>query len=63
MPNAWKSVVLSLLAGVLAVSIVPEFWDSEWALFSVGMGTLIVLVIGILIGRAMDARDEINRQL
>ncbi len=60
-PHIWKNLIFSLVVGVLAVVIVPAVWPSSYALLCAGAGTLIVLVFGTVVGRAMDSRDEIRR--
>ncbi len=59
-PHIWKNVFFSLIAGVLALVIVPALWPSSFAFLCVGGGTLALLIFGLIVGQAMDSRDEIK---
>ncbi len=59
-PHIWKNLFFSLLAGLLALAVIPAIWPSNYALLCVGGGTLALMVLGLIVGRAMDSRDEIR---
>ncbi len=62
-PHIWKNLFFSLIAGLLALVIVPAVWPSSYAFLCVGTGTLFLLILGLIVGRAMDSRDEIRHLL
>ena len=57
---AWKGFFYGIVLGTLVLLIVPLFWIFPWAEpFSVS--TIIVFaIIGVIIGRAIDAREELK---
>ncbi len=59
-PKAWKGTLFGLVAGVIALVVVPIFWTSTLALLCVAGGTLVAVIFGMLVGRAMDFRDELK---
>jgi Flp pilus assembly protein TadB len=60
LPNIYKSPFYGLLLGLLAMIILPILWVSPWA-FWVALGaTGFFVLLGALIGRAQDIRDELR---
>ncbi len=60
-PHIWKNFFYSLIIGSIALFVVPNLWHSSYALLCVGGGTLVLLILGLAVGRAFDSRDEIKR--
>lgn len=60
-PAIWKGAAAGLFAGLLALLIVPLFWNSPYTLLCVGGGTLIAVLFGMVTGASIDWRDEINQ--
>lgn len=60
-PRFWRSVLLAFLLGGLGTAFLPAIWDSNWAIPIAILGALIYLVFAVLIGNALDTRDEIKR--
>jgi len=59
-PQTWKGFFYGLLLGVVALLVIPIFWQSSWS-FAVSLVILVVLILfGIVIGRAIDARENIK---
>ena len=59
-PHVWKGFFYGLILGVVALLVIPVFWQSSWAIAV----SLVILVIfslfGVVIGRAIDARENIK---
>lgn len=59
-PHVWKNFFYSLITGLLALVVIPVLWPSTYAFLCVGGGTLALLIFGLIVGKAMDSRDEIK---
>lgn len=59
-PKVWKGALYGLFAGVIALVVVPIFWASTMALLCVAGGTLVAVIFGMIVGRALDWRDELK---
>ncbi|HEY70001.1 MAG TPA: hypothetical protein G4O08_05390 [Anaerolineae bacterium] len=59
-PSIWKGTLFGMSFGVIAILILPLFMDPVLAV-TVGVIVLVVATIfGLLLGRAVDARDNIQ---
>ena len=59
-PHVWKGFFYGLLLGVVALLVIPVFWQSSWAI-AVSLVILVILsLFGVVIGRAIDARENIK---
>lgn len=59
-PYVWKGFFYGLLLGLVAFLVIPIFWLSPWA-FPISLVILVVIILfGIVIGRAIDARENIK---
>ncbi len=58
--HAWRGALVGLLLGVLVMILLPELWDSRWALPAALGITLILLVLGVVIGKSFDYRDNLK---
>ncbi len=59
-PSIWKGLLFGMLFGVIAILVLPLFMESPTAI-AVGIIVLVVATImGFLVGRAADARDDIQ---
>lgn len=59
-PHVWRGLFYGLLLGVLALVTLPALWNSPWAFPCAGGMTLVFVAFGVVIGRAMDTRDELR---
>ena len=58
--HAWRGALVGLLLGVLMMVILPELWISRWAL-PAALGTTVVLIaLGVVIGKTFDYRDDLT---
>ena len=59
-PSIWKGTLFGATFGVIAILILPLFMDPTSAVV-VGMIVLVfAAIMGFLVGRARDARDDIQ---
>ena len=59
-PHVWKGFFYGLLLGLVVFLIVPTFWQSSWA-FVISLAALVVFIVfGVLVGRAIDTRENIK---
>ncbi len=59
-PKVWRGTLFGLVAGVIALVVVPIFWTSTLALLCVAAGTLVAVIFGVVVGRTLDFRDELK---
>jgi uncharacterized membrane protein YraQ (UPF0718 family) len=62
-PSVWKYGLFGLLIGALLVAILPRYWISSWAMPVSIIAAIMLLLMAITIGRAIDLRDAIKKQL
>jgi hypothetical protein len=58
--NVWRGIIFSAILGLIGVSIVPQYWDSKWAIPAVIGGTVIVMLLSAIIGNALDVRNNLR---
>jgi Flp pilus assembly protein TadB len=59
-PHIWKGFFYSLLAGLIAILVIPSFLLSPWAFPITLVVAVISIIFGIVIGRAIDTRENIK---
>ena len=59
-PHVWKGFFYGLMLGLVVFLIVPTFWQSPWALVIFIMALVIFILFGVLVGRAIDTRENIK---
>jgi hypothetical protein len=52
-----------LVVGLLLIAILPRYWVSPWATPVSIIAAIALLATSITIGRAIDLRDAIKKQL
>jgi len=62
-PHIIKAPFYGLLLGILAIVILPNVWDSKWAVLTAAGATLIFIIFGMVVGNALDLRDNIKDNL
>lgn len=60
-PRIWRSVVWTVLLGGIATGILTSFFGVLWGILGGLFVALIFLLFAVLIGNALDTRDEIKR--
>jgi hypothetical protein len=59
-PHIIKSPFYGLIAGVLVIVILPNFWQSPYAIFAGAGATIFFIIFGVITGSSLDLRDEIQ---
>jgi len=59
-PHLWKTPFYALLLGVVLLLVLTSLWISFWAWVVGGAATLFFIIIGFLVGQALDSRDKIR---
>lgn len=62
-PQVWKWGLFGFILGGLGLALVPKYWISPWALPVMLVLLIVLVLLGITIGNAMDLRDAIKKQL
>ena len=62
-PNLYRSPLIGFFLGVGVTIVLPMFWKSTWA-FWAGVGvTVLLIVLGAMLGNALDIRDRLKDSL
>lgn len=63
LPNVWRNGLFGLIIGILIFILLPRYWISTWATpVAVILGIAILMTL-IIIGNALDLRDNIKKNL
>jgi Flp pilus assembly protein TadB len=62
-PHIWKGLFYALVFGLVGMFIITSLWISIWAWIVSGVLLFFFLIIGLVVGRAADSRDEIKEHL
>ncbi len=60
LPHIIKSAFIGLVLGVLVLIFLPQFWASPYAVYVSVFCLILFLIVGVLIGNALDLRDNIR---
>ena len=62
-PHSIRMPLYGLITGVLVIVILPNFWESPYAIFA-GVGvTLLLIIFGFITGNSLDLRDDIKKHI
>jgi hypothetical protein len=62
-PHSIRTPFFGLILGVFVVVLLPNFWNSPYAIFA-GLGvTLLLMIFGFILGNSLDLRDDIKKHL
>jgi len=59
-PHAWKGFFYGLVLGTLVLLVVPLLWLSPWAVPCSAATIVVFAIVGVIIGRAIDTRENIK---
>ncbi len=59
-PHVYRSPFISLLIGLALLTILPLLWKSTWAFWAGVAATVFLLILGVVIGQALDVRDNLK---
>ena len=59
-PSTWKGFTYGITLGTILLFILPMFWISSWAVPCSAISIVVFGLSGVLVGRALDTRDNIK---
>ncbi|MBN1263846.1 MAG: hypothetical protein JXA25_00025 [Anaerolineales bacterium] len=59
-PACWIGLIVGLMVGGFFVLVLPLFLDYPWLDYATIGGTLFLMILGFLVGRAIDSQDTIK---
>lgn len=59
-PHIIKTPFYGLCLGALLVLFLPSLWQSKYAILAAGGVTLALVIFGIVVGNALDIRDNLK---
>ncbi len=59
-PHVFRSPLIGLLIGLCIIIILPLLWKSTWAFWAGVIATVFLLILGAVIGQALDVRDNLR---
>ena len=59
-PHAWKGFFYGLVLGTVVLLVVPLLWLSPWAIPCSAATIVVFAIVGVMIGRAIDTRENIK---
>ena len=62
-PNVWRGALLGLVGGILVFTLLPHYWISSWATPVAVILGVFLLATCVIIGNALDLRDNIKKNL
>jgi hypothetical protein len=62
-PHVWKGALFGLLGGILIFILLPHYWLSDWATPAAAILGIFLLATCVIVGNALDLRDNIKKNL
>ena len=59
-PHVYRSPLIGFVVGVFITFFLPYAWNSSWAVIVGGIATLLLVIAGVVIGQALDLRDNLR---
>ncbi len=59
-PNLYRSPLICFLIGTCLTFLLPVVWKSSWAVWVGVIATVITVIIGFIVGQALDLRDDLK---
>jgi hypothetical protein len=59
-PHAWRGFFYGVVLGTVVLIILPLFWLSPWAVPCSTATIVVFAIVGVIIGRAIDTRENIK---
>jgi hypothetical protein len=59
-PHVYRSPLTGLLIGVCITILLPYVWDSRWAVWIGVIATVVMIILGLVIGQSLDLRDDLR---
>lgn len=62
-PNVYRSALTGFIIGIVLIVVLPMVWASSWAFWAGAGATVLLIIIGAMIGNALDIRDRLKDSL
>lgn len=62
-PHSIRSPFYGLIIGIIIVIVLPNFWNSPYAILVGAFATIVLIIFGFIFGNSLDLRDEIKNNL
>ena len=62
-PHSIRTPLYGLIIGVLVIVILPNFWNSPYAIFAGAGVTIFLIIFGFIVGNSLDLRDDIKKHI
>ncbi len=59
-PHVYRSPLIGLLIGFCILIVLPLLWKSTWAFWTGVFATVFLIILGVVIGQALDVRDNLK---
>jgi hypothetical protein len=59
-PHIIKSPLYGLLIGVIVTAVLPNVWESPYAVITGTGATILFIIFGVIVGNTLDLRDDIR---
>lgn len=60
LPHVVRDPLISLVFGVCLTIVLPLLWESKWAFWTGAAATVILIIVGLVIGQAQDVHDDLK---
>jgi hypothetical protein len=59
-PQVWRWAFYGLVLGLITMAVLPSLWISDLAWIASIIAAAVLVIVGILIGNALDVRDNLK---
>lgn len=59
-PHIYRSPLIGFLIGVCITLLLPFVWNSSWAFWVGLIATVLLIIIGLVVGQALDVREDLK---
>ena len=59
-PHIWRGAFYGLVLGLITMAVLPTLWISDKAWIVAIVSSTILVILGVLIGSALDYRDNLR---
>jgi len=59
-PHLYRSPLICFIIGTVVTFLLPVVWKSSWAFWVGVIATVFMVIIGFIVGEALDLRDNLK---
>jgi hypothetical protein len=59
-PHVYRSPLIGSVLGICIIVFLPLIWNSVWAFWTGVFATVFLIILGVLVGQALDVRDNLR---